>query len=658
MATQRTATVYITNSTNGNASIQLFHHNKSNGTQSGMWTAAPGETVGPLTVNFETGFGTWGILDYWSCVLRVTDGSAPGMYVSNTGAVVDPTWFKECQLESGDAGKTLTFSVSDTTFNINLDSGACSDGMTRVGPGGPITNVFVVMLENHSFDNMLAFSGIQGITAATTADSNSYTNPSGQTTTYNVVDGAPPTMVTDPGHEFPDTLEQLAGVGATYPWGGPYPAINNSGFAASYATVSDEDLQPPPAANIGDIMACFDTKTNLQVLYELATNGAVCDHWFSSLPGPTWPNRFFLHGASSNAIDYSPSPKQIAEWELPLEGFKYNQGSIYDLLDGASAPYRFYADLKDLSDDPQKGSELGAIPQVTSLSGVTLLDVNEVLNLAGDLQNPYPYVYTFIEPNYGDVTDSTYRGGSSQHPMDDVVGGEALLQVVYEALRSSPIWNTSLLIVTYDEHGGFYDSVAPPGRAAAPDDGSGLGTNFGFDFTQYGVRVPAIVVSPLISSGTVDHTLYDHTSVLKTLENMLGVGSLTQRDGNANDLIHLTTSAAAPRTDLPKKLKGPALSMKVTRKPRSAEEQAALMAQPLPDLGNVWGFLHIMAKTEYELTGRTEEGKIAILENLKSIKTRGQAREYIQRIQARVAAEKAIRKAMSLHADMPAPRPM
>lgn len=658
MATQRTATVYITNSTDGNASIQLFHQNKSNGMQSGMWTAAPGATVGPLTVNFETGFGSWGILDYWSCVLRVIDGSAPGMYVSNTGSVVDPTWSKECQLESGDAGKTLTFSVSDTTFNINLDSGACSDGMTRVGPGGPITNVFVVMLENHSFDNMLAFSGIQGITAATTADSNSYTNPSGQTTTYNVVDGAPPTMVTDPGHEFPDTLEQLAGVGATYPSGGPYPAINNSGFAANYATVSDEDLPPPPAANIGDIMACFNTQTQLQVLYELATKGAVCDHWFSSLPGPTWPNRFFLHGASSNAIDYSPSPTQIAEWELPLEGFKYNHGSIYDLLSSAGAPYRFYADLKDLSDDPQKGSELGAIPQVTSLSGVTLLDVNEVLNLAGDLQNPYPYVYTFIEPNYGDVTDSTYVGGSSQHPMDDVVGGQALLQVVYEAVSNSPIWNTSLLIVTYDEHGGFYDSVAPPGGAAAPDDGSGLGTNFGFDFTQYGVRVPAIVVSPLISAGTVDHTVYDHTSVLKTLENMLGVGSLTQRDGNANDLTHLTAAAAAPRTDLPKKLKGPALSMKASRKPRSAEEHAALMAQPLPESGNVWGFLHIMAKTEYELTGSTEEGKIAILENLKSIKTRGQAREYIQRIQLRVAAEKARRRAMTPQAYMSAPRPM
>ena len=84
-----------------------------------------------------------------------------------------------------------------------------------------------------------------------------------------------------------------------------------------------------------------------------------------------------------------------------------------------------------------------------------------------DLQGPYPYTYTFIEPNYGDVYGGSYVGGSSQHPMDGVARGEALIKATYEAIRNSPLWYRSLLIVTYDEHGGFYDS-GKPGPAPNP----------------------------------------------------------------------------------------------------------------------------------------------------------------------------------------------
>lgn len=107
--------------------------------------------------------------------------------------------------------------------------------MTRLAPYAPTTHVFVVMLENHSFDNMFAMSGITGIRVATTADSNSYNG-----NTYNVQTSAPLSLPTDPGHEFNDVLEQLAGQNATYPPGGPYPAVNNSGFAANYVTSTTE----------------------------------------------------------------------------------------------------------------------------------------------------------------------------------------------------------------------------------------------------------------------------------------------------------------------------------------------------------------------------------------------------------------------------------
>src|SRR5438876_9375960 len=107
MATQQTTTVYITNNSGGNAWILLYHSNKSNGTQSGSWWAVPGQTVGPLTVHFETGWGTEFYYDYWSVLIHVKDGPVPGLYVSS-GDAPDPYW-KECQLEHGDAGQTLTF---------------------------------------------------------------------------------------------------------------------------------------------------------------------------------------------------------------------------------------------------------------------------------------------------------------------------------------------------------------------------------------------------------------------------------------------------------------------------------------------------------------------------------------------------------------------
>ena len=88
-----------------------------------------------------------------------------------------------------------------------------------------------------------------------------------------------------------------------------------------------------------------------------------------------------------------------------------------------------------------------------------------------DINDPsYPEGYTFIEPNYGDVYHESFKGGSSQHPMDGVYGGENLIRKTYEAIRSSPFWKSSLLVITYDEHGGFYDSiqVPPPSRETEP----------------------------------------------------------------------------------------------------------------------------------------------------------------------------------------------
>jgi phospholipase C len=423
-----------------------------------------------------------------------------------------------------------------------------------------------------------------------------------------------------------------------YPPGGPYPPINNSGFAFNYATTTTEGPVPPPN-RIGDIMRGFATPTQLPVIYQLATEFALCDHWFSSLPGPTWPNRFFVHGASSAGLDHSPTLAEIAAWES-VDGFSYPKGSIYQRLTATRMPWRIYNDdTNAYSDNPQAGSPTGKIPQVMALKGISVGVINSLSHFASDLQGDYPYQYTFIEPNYGNVVDNSYRGGSSQHPMDDAYGGEGLIKAVYEAIRNSPVWNSSLLVITYDEHGGFYDSVAP-GGATPPNDGSSNTYNkYGFKFDQLGVRVPAVIVSPWIAKGVVDHTIYDHSSVLATLEKIFVLPPLTSRDAAAKNLCGLLQPSLRPNT--PTTLNNPAPPP--VRPPVAPANLQAEDAEPIPPTGNLHGFLAIGLKTELELSSGEPAERQAIIANFKNIRTKGDARAYMDQVTAKIDAAKALR---------------
>jgi phospholipase C len=627
------AQVYITNKSDGHATMTLFHNNGTDGTQVATWSAAPGAQVGPLTVYFRLGLNVALVLDYWAVKIAIRDGSTPGIYES-VGSWLVKNW-KECQLQSADAGKNLAFTVDTKTFSINLPSGSCQATMNRVSGYTVVDNVFVLMLENHSFDNVFAFSGIKGITAATSANTNSFQGQS-----YAAAAPAPSAMPTDPGHEFSDVLEQLCGENVPRtPWQPYNEPVVNTGFVANYATTKTE-ITPnnpnlPTPAQYGDIMKCFDTRSQLPVIYELATTFAICDHWYSSIPGPTWPNRFFVHGASSDGWADSPKSGQIVEWET-VSGFRYPSGSsIYDKLAAAGLQWRIYVD--------ENGPVLGGIPQVAALKGIMYeIDTHNFGSFASEVSGPYPYTYTFIEPNYGDVEGGSYRGGSSQHPTDSMARGEALIKAAYEAIRNSPLWERSLLIITYDEHGGFYDSVQP-GNAKPPGDGSpnDLSINSGgFLFDHYGVRVPAVIVSPLIARGTVDHTLYDHASVAATLESLYGFSPMTQRDAGANNVLRLL-SLTTPRTDCPTVLSSPATQAAPAAAPLSAEAAA----RPLPETGNIQGFLQILAKTDTELTRGDPAASEAIKNRVAGITTFGEAEAYAKDVATRARLAAATRDA-------------
>jgi phospholipase C len=325
------------------------------------------------------------------------------------------------------------------------------------------------------------------------------------------------------------------------------------------------------------------------------------------------------------------------KWETPGLGFAYPSGSsIYDKLAAAGLQWRVYVD--------EKGNALGGIPQVATLKGITyLVNTNAFSSFASDVMGPYPYTYTFIEPNYGDVFGGSYVGGSSQHPMDSVARGEALIKATYEAIRNSPLWQRSLLIITYDEHGGFYDSVQP-GGATPPGDGSPNDPSInsgGFLFDWYGVRVPAVIVSPLIPQGAVDHTLYDHASVPATLGALYGLTPMTNRDKGANNVLQLL-SLTTPRTDCPTVLNNPAPQATPTV-PMATSAEAA--ARPLPQTGNTQGFLQILAKTDMELARGDPAETAAIKDRVTGIKTAGEAEAYAKEVITKAKLARASRDA-------------
>ena len=493
-----------------------------------------------------------------------------------------------------------------------------------------IKNVFVLMLENRAFDHMLGFAGISGVVGLDGAESNSY-----EGTPYTVQKGADWSMPVSPGHEFADVLAQLAGGTATYPCGGTYPPIDNSGFVWDYVNSPSKD-EGGATCDLGEIMKCYDTVPQLPVLYTLATQFAVCDNWYASLPGPTWPNRFFVHGASSSGLDDSPSDPQMIEWET-IKGFRYDNGSIFDLLDNTfrarklKHPWRIYRGVSwPLS---------GAIPGVAALHNIDIEDTFDFKKFDRHVNDKdgYPYFYTFIEPNYGDIVNHSYKGGQSQHPRDDVRSGEALIKSVYDSLRRSPLWENSLLIITYDEHGGFYDHVAP---LACPAPGDSMKwSQHGFTFEQYGVRVPAVVVSPFIAAGTVDHTLYDHASVPNTLEALAQMSTLTGRDYAANNVTALLSLSQA-RSDTPVVLPDPATGgpLPFALAPQADDaDPDTLITDP-----NMPAFLFVVAKQKAKLDARAGVPEALAASNAfmqaRNARTVGQARALINEVMTRVNA--------------------
>jgi phospholipase C len=324
----------------------------------------------------------------------------------------------------------------------------------------------------------------------------------------------------DPAEGFLNANFQLFSTDTPAPGATP----TNQGFVVSFkgAIASDRAKgykDTSPDVTPADIMGSY-TPELLPVLSGLAKGFAVCDAWHSSVPTETIPNRAFAaagtsQGHLSNAVKLMTCPSIFGRLtakrlDWAIYGYKASPLTRTDFPDTKSAPKQHFG----LFPDFQARAAAGTLPP-----------------------------YTFLEPDWA-------AAGNSQHPNYSVAAGEALIHEVYTALRNGPGWNSTLLLITYDEAGGCYDHVPPPGGAAPPGDGT-VG-DFGFDFTRFGMRIPAVLVSPLIAPGTVYRAAgaIDHTSVLKTIHERWGTAPLTARDAAAASLGDVLT-LVQPRTDDP-----------------------------------------------------------------------------------------------------------
>jgi phospholipase C len=280
-----------------------------------------------------------------------------------------------------------------------------------------LAHIFVLMLENRSFDHMLGFSGITGIDAetglSTTIDGLTGTESNDfHGETYTVATDARHVMPHDPGHSFEATLTQLAGYGVEYPPGGTYPPIDNSGFATSYELGVDRDPD--------DVMRGY-SEAQLPFLHQLAREFVICDNWFGSMPGPTWPNRLFVHAATSGGLDHTPDWQQLLEWTItPGGGLQLSNGTIYDALDRVHGSSPFGSDHYRIYTGD-------TFPMASTLDRVSVIwDVEDFDDLATDLTDGTldDVKVIHIEPAYhvpGYAFWDDYANGTSQHPVADVV---------------------------------------------------------------------------------------------------------------------------------------------------------------------------------------------------------------------------------------------
>lgn len=401
------------------------------------------------------------------------------------------------------------------------------------GPGAlpPIDSVIVLMQENRTFDHLFGkWPGAAGIASGSYSNRPDPSRPTGPGNLA-ISAGQPAQFAVPqgqgPGHSLDDTNVQLFTRKIVAP-GTALKSVNDRGFVQSYLQALAADGVRGAAADASAVMQTF-APGELPALGELASNFVLCDQWFAEVPGPTMPNRLYLHAATSAGWAYN-------KWSVPLDSV-----TIYEQLQKNQRTWAVYfSDQNEVAQYSRINTQRANFKLYESAFAA---DAS-----AGKLAN-----YCFIIPRF--AASAADGPVTSMHPPQDVRPGDQLIADVYAALRGGPQWSRSLYIVTFDEHGGYFDhadpsaAVNPDGiNSPAPGDTASFAPAFAFD--RLGLRVPTLLVSPYVPKGVVYSKPLQHTSVLATVRKLFGIsGALTRRDAAAGTFEEVFLPA--PRTDTP-----------------------------------------------------------------------------------------------------------
>jgi phospholipase C len=466
----------------------------------------------------------------------------------------------------------------------------------------PIEHVVVLALENRSFDHMLGFLPHPAADFEGLLRGGPYSNPGWTpSTTITATAQAKTVLPVCPDHSHDAAMEQL-GLNARPVGSRP----TNDGFVTSYERIC-QGLAPPqfggllgpiiqwlqnrnppkaPAPGRGPlVMECQDP-THVPVISLLAAAFEVCTQWFCSVPGETWPNRNFMHAATSDG-------------ETDIDPRFYTNKTIFEVIEAAGQDWHIYYD-----DTPQVWAfiNLWGTPE----RHAKWFEFNA---FAGHCRAGTLPAYSFIEPNHKPgfhTVDGSLGLSNNQHPGNNTIGdnvydaapavtpgdftrAESLIASVYESLRANmALFERTILLVTYDEHGGLYDHVPPPTGVPNPGSDPTLLRKIlrgiyhrktqVFDFSVLGPRVPTLVISPYMEAGRVTTQVRDHASICSTLRALFApdAAPLTPRDKWAPP-FHLDLTLTSPRTDLPD------LSTYVPATPTPAPTPTAALPAAVPD---------------------------------------------------------------------------
>lgn len=406
-----------------------------------------------------------------------------------------------------------------------------------------IKNWVVVMFENRSFDNLLghlehidASDGIRGRDIE-------LPYPGG------VVNVGPARLfndpIPDPGEGYPSVNVQMFGrylpesnaglpgyLGFARrqqdPWNAPQAGDQPTmdGFALDFFYNSrwqtGRELSDAEMQSIGGVF----TPQTAPVINGLAEQFAVFTHWHCDVPTCTFPNRSFFHaGTSKGRVDNNITWDYAWDNDLP---------NLFTRATDRGVPWKAYFDPSQII--PFESINLGGLHH-RKLWKTHSVHIQEFFSDAATGQLPR---YSWVEPCmlYGNLQD--------YHPPTDIRAAEAFLASIYQAVRTSPQWEETALVVMFDEHGGCYDHVAPP-ATISPD---GIVEQEGFTFDRLGIRVPTIIASAYTERGTVIRELHTNTSMTRTLRETLGLGgAFTRRDAWATP-VDAAFNRSEPRSDI------------------------------------------------------------------------------------------------------------